>query len=108
MTLNYLSRYSLRASRLSEGFTLSDYVPIGKDLSLVSCVLYFLFLMELKDLTFHMKASPSELAVIQMALKEFIPEDSTMHSDYHWHAKQLLESNSKLFDLAWKHWFDAP
>ena len=55
-----------------------------------------------------MKASPSELAIIQMALKEFIPEDSTMHSDYHWHAKQLLESNSKLFDLAWKHWFDAP
>ena len=64
--------------------------------------------MELKDLTFHMKASPSELAIIQMALKEFIPEDSKMHSDYHWHAKQLLESNSKLFELAWKHWFDAP
>ena len=34
--------------------------------------------MELKDLTFHLSASPSELAVIQMALKEFIPEESKL------------------------------
>tara|TARA_R100001015_G_C4456267_1_gene44689 strand:+ start:244 stop:438 length:195 start_codon:yes stop_codon:yes gene_type:complete len=64
--------------------------------------------MELKDLTFDIKAKPSELAVIQMALKEFIPKDPKGQSDYHWHARQLLENNSKLFDLAWEHWFDAP
>ena len=42
MTMSFPSRYSPRAYRLSEGFTLSDYVPIGKDLGLVSSVLYSL------------------------------------------------------------------
>ena len=43
--MRFPSRYSPRAYRLSEGFTLSDYVPIGKDLGLVSCVLYTLIIM---------------------------------------------------------------
>tara|TARA_R100000388_G_scaffold64985_1_gene47246 strand:- start:385 stop:579 length:195 start_codon:yes stop_codon:yes gene_type:complete len=64
--------------------------------------------MEIKDLTFHLTASPSELAVIEMALKEFIPEERIKQSDYHWHARQLLDHHGGLFQLAWQHWKDAP
>jgi len=64
--------------------------------------------MELKDLTFHLSASPGELAVIQMALKEFIPEESKYRSDYHFEAERLLEGNERLWKLAWEHWNDAP
>ena len=64
--------------------------------------------MEVNDLTFHITANPRELAVIQMALKEFVPEESFKQSDYHCYAQQLLDHHSCLFDLAWKYWNDAP
>ena len=64
--------------------------------------------MQIKDLSLYLEASPSELAVIQMALKEFIPKESKYRSDYHIEAERLLKGNERLWKLAWEHWFDAP
>ena len=45
MTMSFPSRYSPRACRLSEGFTLSDYVPVCSELVNLFCVLYTLIIM---------------------------------------------------------------
>ena len=66
--------------------------------------------MRIKDLSLSLEAKPSELAVIEMALKEFIPKGDKYkyRSDYHIEAERLLKGNERLWKLAWEHWFDAP